>query len=116
MAQSSVNFFHQDEVKDIIVKLKKAGISMKIFQRRGPEPLKGMKIVFTGELRSLTRAQSKDMALELGADVCLSVSSQTDLVVAGDNPGSKYKKAKKLNIKIIREEQFKKLLKDRERK
>ncbi len=116
MAQSSVNFFHQDEVKEIIAKLKKAGLSMKILQRRKSEPLKGMKIVFTGELRSFSRVQSKDMALESGADVCLSVSSQTDLVVVGNKPGSKYEKAKKLNIKIIGENQFKKLLKGRGRK
>ena len=116
MAQSSVNFFHQNEAREIIVKLKKAGLSMKIIQKRGSEPLKGMKIVFTGELKSFTRAQSKNMALELGADISSSVSSQTDLVVMGDKPGSKYEKAKKLNIKIIGEEQFKKLLKSREKK
>ena len=116
MAQSVINFFRQGEAKKIIAKLKEAGLLMKTAQAPGTKPLKDIKIVFTGELVDFTRAEAKERAMQLGADVSSGVSSQTDLVVAGTSPGSKYEKAKKLNVKIIGEKQFKELIKNEGRK
>ncbi|MFH1856323.1 MAG: NAD-dependent DNA ligase LigA [Candidatus Omnitrophota bacterium] len=111
MAEAVVRFFAQHKTKEIITKLKKAGLSMKSAPNAGPKPLIGKKIVFTGELENFTRAEATSAAMELGADIVSVVSSQTDLVVAGENPGSKYKKAEKLNIKIITETEFSDLIK-----
>lgn len=66
--------------------------------------------VLTGELETLTRDEAKDRIRELGGDISESVSKKTSYVVAGQTPGSKYKKAKKLGVKVIEEKQFLKLI------
>ena len=67
--------------------------------------------VLTGELKSFTRDQAKDMIRREGGNVSSSVSAKTDYVLAGANPGSKYAKAKELGVKIMKEDQFKDLIK-----
>ena len=68
--------------------------------------LVGQSFVLTGELDKYTREEAKTKIRQLGGDVSGSVSQQTDFVVVGKNPGSKYDKAKKLGVKIIKEEEF----------
>lgn len=67
--------------------------------------------MLTGELENYSRDEAKAVIRKLGGDVSSSVSKQTDYVVAGDKPGSKYDKAKSLGVKIIDENEFKKLIK-----
>ncbi len=71
----------------------------------------GKKFVLTGTLASLSRDEAKEKIRGLGGDVSSSVSKETNFVVAGENPGSKYDKAKKLGVKILGEEEFVNLLK-----
>ena len=66
--------------------------------------------MLTGELSSLGRNEAKTKIRELGGDPSESVSKKTDYVVIGENPGSKYDKAKKLGIKIIDEKEFLRLI------
>lgn len=66
----------------------------------------GKTIVFTGTLTTLTRSEAKSKALAFGAKVAGSVSTNTDYVVAGENAGSKLKKAQELGVKVITEEEF----------
>lgn len=66
----------------------------------------GKTVVFTGTLTSLTRSEAKSKALAMGAKVSGSVSANTDYVIAGENAGSKLKKAHELGIKIMSEENF----------
>ncbi len=73
--------------------------------------LAGKSFVLTGALKHLTRDQAKDKIRLLGGKVLSQVSKNTDFVVVGEKPGSKYKKAKELGIKTISEEEFLKLLK-----
>ena len=72
--------------------------------------LAGLSIVLTGELQSMARDQAKEAIRERGGDISSSVSSQTDLVVAGRDPGSKFDKARELGVKIVGEEEFLKML------
>ena len=62
--------------------------------------------MFTGSLKNLTRDEAKQKIRRLGGDVSSSVSRETDFVVVGTDPGSKYDKAKKLGVKIIDEKEF----------
>lgn len=114
MAQSIVDFFTQTKVKKLIAKLKRLGIAM-----RQPKTstahrlLEGKTIVFTGELKNFSRQEAERLARELGANATSSVSKQTDFVVCGENPGSKFQKAKSLGVNIIDEKEFKKITESR---
>ena len=91
----------------MVKKLKEAGLSLQ--EKAIPtkkSALTGMNVVFTGELRKFSRHQAEGLVRQLGGNAPSSVSIQTDLVVVGENPGSKYEKARKLGIKIINEKQF----------
>lgn len=104
MAESIVNFFNQPQTKKLIEKLKKASVN--ITSQAGKKPKKpqilaGKTFVFTGELKSLSRTEAEAKVRELGGKTSSTVSKKTDFVVIGKNPGSKYKKAKQLNIKIL---------------
>nr|MBP7822581.1 NAD-dependent DNA ligase LigA [Candidatus Moranbacteria bacterium] len=73
-------------------------------------PFSGKTFVLTGELASFTRDAAKSMIKEMGGAVSGSVSLKTDYVVAGENPGSKFDKAKELGVAVLDEEAFKQLL------
>ena len=68
--------------------------------------------VITGTLPSLSRKQAKDLIETNSGKVSSSISKKTDFLLCGDNPGSKYQKAQKLNIEIINETQLKELIND----
>jgi len=74
-------------------------------------PLRGKKFVFTGGLKTLTRPDASDLVIKKGGLVASAVGKDIDYVVVGIDPGSKYEKAQKLGLKIITEEEFKKLVK-----
>jgi DNA ligase (NAD+) len=69
-------------------------------------PHKGKSIVFTGTLIHQSRQEAKTLAEQLGFKVASSVSSKTDYVVVGDDPGSKATKAKELGIAILSEKEW----------
>lgn len=69
-------------------------------------PISGLNVIFTGSLTSVSRSEAKSMAEKLGARIVSSVSSTTNLVIAGEKAGSKLKKAEELGIKIISEEEW----------
>lgn len=113
MAECIVNFFKQPKTKELIEKLKQAGVNMKEEVRRGEfiRSLEGKTFVFTGELKNFSRTEAEAKVRELSGNATSSVSKKTDFVVAGENPGSKYEKAKKVGVKIISEEEFLKMIK-----
>lgn len=112
MAQSIKKFFEQDINREVLNKLRRAGVNMaeKDKERADITPLSGQKFVLTGSLNSFTRKEAQEAIEKLGGRVVASVSSNLDYVVAGNEPGTKYDKAKELKIKILDEEEFKALL------
>ena len=69
-------------------------------------PLDGKSVVFTGSLVNLTRSQAEELARKMGGRAVKSVSSATDLVVVGADPGSKADKARQLGVTVIGEDEF----------
>ena len=63
-------------------------------------------IVFTGTLSKLSREEAKHLAQELGAKILSNISKSTDFLIIGENPGSKLKKAKELNVTILKEKEW----------
>jgi len=107
-------FLDKDNLK-FLEKLKKVGVKIKgpalAKASAGRQKLKEKVFVLTGELLSISRNEAKEKIRELGGDISESVSKNTDFVVLGKNPGSKYERAKRLSIKIINEDEFLKMLK-----
>jgi len=111
MAESIVDYFSQSQTRKLIEELKEAGVNLKeeVFEVK-PTLFTGKKVVFTGELQNFSRSEAQKLVRKSGGNPSSSVSSNTDLVVAGENPGSKYDKAKKLKVKVINEEEFSRLI------
>jgi len=102
-------FFQNKENQTLIKELLKAGIEFEKIEKKGNK-LSGKTFVLTGGLASMTRDQAKAAILRLGGRVASSVSKKTDFVVLGEDPGSKLDKARELGIKMLSEEEFKKLI------
>jgi len=113
VAEHIVAFFRQDHNREVIDKLRKAGVH---WQPLEPEPaaggqsLQGLTFVLTGTLESMSRSEAGERLRALGAKVTGSVSKKTDYVVAGDKAGSKLAKAKQLGIEVLDEEGLLRLL------
>ncbi|MEL6747739.1 MAG: BRCT domain-containing protein, partial [Pseudomonadota bacterium] len=72
----------------------------------GPQPLAGKTVVFTGKLAQVSRGEAKAQAERLGAKVAGSVSKKTDFVIAGEDAGSKLKKATDLGVEVMSEAEW----------
>jgi DNA ligase (NAD+) len=105
------SFFHQKHNREVIEKLVKAGVRWeKIEISRKAQPLAGKTFVLTGTLATLTRDEAKEKLQALGAKVAGSVSKKTDYVIVGEEAGSKADKARVLDIPMLDEKAFLKLL------
>lgn len=112
VAQSVYNWFQSERNKKFLDKLL---AKTEIIIQKQPAFIQKSKIigktfVLTGLLASMSRDKAKEEIRIRGAHAAESVSAKTDFVVAGENPGSKYDKAKKLGVKIISEDEFLKLI------
>ncbi len=104
------NWFQDKNNHHLITKLLNYGITIQSLPKISKK-LAGRTFVFTGTLEKMTRDEAKEKVRLLGGDVSSAVSKDTDYVVAGSEPGSKYDRAKKLGVKIISESGFLSLLK-----
>ena len=111
IAESISHFFSTEENRKMLEKMQKSGIEIQEKKSGSKLLLKDKTIVLTGELESYTREEAKEKIESLGGRATSSVSSNTDYLVEGKEPGSKLDDAKKEGTKIIEEEQFKKLIK-----
>lgn len=105
IANNIVNFFKDEKQIQLINKLLDLGIDIQYSNnvQKSHPVFTGKTIVLTGDLNNYTRTQLTNILEEFGAKVTSSVSKNTDLVIVGENAGSKYNKAKELNIPIMLE-------------
>lgn len=113
MADSIVRYFEKEEVQELIAELRELGVNMayKGVKRDKSEHIDsifaGKTVVLTGKLASFTRSEAKAEIEARGGKVTGSVSKNTDIVIAGEDAGSKLEKAQQLGVKIMDEEEFK---------
>lgn len=105
-AESIATFFATDENMNLIRRLKDIGIRTKQKEAASDLPLSGKKFVFTGSLQHLSRPEAGDIVKEQGGTVVSTVGKNVDYVVAGEKPGSKYDKAMKQGVPILKEDEF----------
>ena len=111
MAESVVEFFSSDSTKELIEKLKEAGVNMKSTNVVEDTRFSGMTFVLTGTLPTLKRAEASKIIESFGGKTSSSVSKKTTYVLAGEEAGSKLDKANKLGVQVISEEEFKEMIK-----
>jgi DNA ligase (NAD+) len=112
MADAIVAYFENDEVKELVQELKDAGVNL---EYKGPKPVSasesdsyfaGKTIVLTGKIERLSRNEAKEKIELLGGKVTGSVSKKTDLLIAGEDAGSKLTKANELEIEVWDEDKL----------
>jgi len=112
VAESLSDWFQSKENRELLDELLKNGVKIYNLQLKAYNlKLGGQTFVLTGTLATMTRDEAKDKIRELGGEVSESVSKKTSYVVAGENPGSKFDKAKTLGVKLLSENDFINLLK-----
>lgn len=111
MAESVSEFFSREGTKDLIAKLKDAGVNMTSSVSASDGIFSGKTFVLTGTLADYTRKEAGDIIESLGGKVSSSVSKKTDYVLAGEAAGSKLKKANDLGVRVINETEFKEMIK-----
>ena len=111
MANSLIEFFASPQTKDLIKKLKTAGVNMEGLKKEIVDNrFEGMTFVLTGTLPTYGRKEAQDLIEKYGGKVSGSVSKKTSYVLAGEEAGSKLDKAQELGIEVIDEDQFNKMI------
>ncbi len=112
IADSIEKYFSNEEVKELVAELKRAGVNTDYLGQTAADlasvesPFKDKVIVLTGKLTHFNRNEAKEKIEALGGKVTGSVSKKTDIVVAGEDAGSKLEKAEKLEITVWNETQM----------
>ena len=111
VAETIVKFWADETNINIVNNCFKLGISLELVKNETEQILMGKTFVFTGSLQSITRKEGKEIVEARGGRAAGSVSAKTDCIVAGENAGSKLKKAEKLGIPVLTESEFMDLIK-----
>jgi DNA ligase (NAD+) len=112
VAEAVAEWFSDEENTLLVAELGELGLRLELGEEERPVEgrLSGLTYVITGTLERFSRAQAQAALEELGARVGDSVSAKTTAVIAGENPGSKLEKARRLGLTILDEEAFEQLL------
>ena len=111
VAASIVEFFEEPANREVVKRLRAAGIDPQHARQEAvSNRLAGQTFVFTGTLARRSREEAGELVGRHGGKVVSSVSKNTDYVVVGADPGSKYEKAKSLGVRVLNEDEFDALL------
>lgn len=112
IADSIYSFFRQEQTIDLIEKLKQANVNMNYLKEdSNDERFYGKIFVLTGSLEKYTRDEASEIIESFGGKTSGSVSKKTDFVLAGEDAGSKLRKANELGVKVITEQEFEEMIK-----
>ncbi len=111
VARSIVDYLADARHRELIAAYQANGVKIQKAAAKAKGPLSGLTFVLTGTLSSLSREEGKAQIRALGGDPAESVSKSTSYVVVGENPGSKFDKAKMLGVKTLTEDEFLRMLK-----
>ena len=111
MAESVVEYFNMPQTKELIDRLMAAGLNMKSLKEVKGMRFAGKTFVLTGTLPTYSRKEAADIIESFGGKTASSVSKKTDYVLAGEEAGSKLKKATDLGITVISEDDFNEMIK-----
>lgn len=109
IATSVMEWFGKSANRKLVKDLIKSGVEIERFKVRKTN-LSGKSIVVTGALQGMSREEAKESVRQAGGNWVSSISKNTDYIVVGDNPGSKADKALELGVKVLSEDEFKRLL------
>ena len=111
-AKSIYTFFKQEQTLDLINKLEEYGVNMKLIKQEGSDDrFQGKVFVLTGSLEKYSRDEASEIIEKYGGKTSSSVSKNTDYVLAGEDAGSKMRKAQELGVNIISESEFDNMIK-----
>lgn len=110
VAKSLYDFWRDKHSLALMEKLEAAGVRAILSERASGGALENKTFVLTGTLNTLSRSEAKKKIMALGGKVKDSVIKETNYVVVGADPGSKLAQAQKLNVKVLNEEDFLKLI------
>jgi len=113
VADSLFSFFGNKANQSLVESYLRNGVEIAYPQKRKHAVFDGKSVVLTGALSFLTREEAKSRVREAGGDISSFVSKETDFVVAGNDPGSKFDKAKKLGVRILSEDEFLRMLSEK---
>lgn len=110
MARSVTQYFALEQSRNLLERLKNAGLNMKSLREVSDTRFAGMTFVLTGALSEFTRDEASEIIEKLGGKTSSSVSKKTSIVLAGEDAGSKLRKANELGIRVISESEFKEMI------
>ena len=112
IAESVHGYFTQETNASVVDKLQRGGVNMteEVSESSGDANLDGLRFVVTGRLLNYSRSEIQDRIKDLGGAVSGSISKRTDYLVAGEGGGSKLADAHKLEVDVLNEEEFERLL------
>jgi len=110
VAKNIEDFFRKEKNVIKINRLIENGVNIRYLQKSFNKHFENKSFVITGSFKIFPRKKIEEYIINNGAKLSSTVSKKTDFLVCGDKPGSKYEKAKNLNVKILNEDEFIKLL------
>jgi len=110
VAKNIEDFFRKEKNVIKINRLIENGVNIRYLQKSFNKNFENKSFVITGSFKIFPRKKIEEYIINNGAKLSSTVSKKTDFLVCGDKPGSKYEKAKNLNVKILNEDEFIKLL------
>lgn len=105
------DYFNNEKNLQLMDEFKAVGVNPVQDVERVSDILKGQKVVLTGTLTNMTRDEAEEIIKSMGGKPTSAVSKNTSFVIAGENPGSKFDKARELGVKILTEKEFLEMMK-----